>query len=194
MNMRPFTGRCHTCGHDHDADVTTLRDVLDITDKARDAEIAALRAEIHLLRILEKSLPVCQKENDGLRAAATSLVEQNDSLRAEVERLRAENAELRQTLETDFGSHWEDVHDAVHRVEHKRHAEALAAERRKVEALETALRFYAQRKHFALSDADAWDTVSGEPQNYWCDDAGTATVEDGAIARAALAASQKGGE
>lgn len=66
--------------------------------------------------------------------------------------------------------------------------------RRKVEALETALRFYAQRKHFALSDADAWDTVSGEPQNYWCDDAGTATVEDGAIARAALAASQKGGE
>lgn len=56
--------------------------------EARDAEIAALRAEIHLLRILEKSLPVCQKENDGLRAAATSLVEQNDSLRAEVERLR----------------------------------------------------------------------------------------------------------
>ncbi len=104
MNMRPFTGRCHTCGHDHDADVTTLRDVLDITDKARDAEIAALRAEIHLLRILEKSLPVCQKENDGLRAAATSLVEQNDSLRAEVERLRKRHHwMINRVLACDYG-------------------------------------------------------------------------------------------
>jgi len=68
----------------------------------------------------------------------------------------------------------------------------LAAERRKVEALREALRFYAQREHFALSDANAWDTVSGEPQNYWCDDAGTATVEDGATARAALASTEGG--
>jgi len=64
--------------------------------------------------------------------------------------------------------------------------------RRKVEALREALRFYAQREHFALSDANAWDTVSGEPQNYWCDDAGTATVEDGATARAALASIAEG--
>ena len=70
--------------------------------------------------------------------------------------------------------------------------DALAAERRKVEALREALRFYAQREHFALSDANAWDTVSGEPQNYWCDDAGTATVEDGATARAALASTEGG--
>lgn len=65
--------------------------------------------------------------------------------------------------------------------------------RRKVEALEKALRFYARKAHFSLSDADAWDTVSGEPQNYWCDDAGTATVEDGTVARAALAATEGGG-
>lgn len=51
-----------------------------------------------------------------------------------------------------------------------------------------ALRFYAQRQHFVIADSDAWDTVSGEPPNYWCDDAGTATVEDGAIARIALEA------
>ena len=28
--------------------------------------------------------------------------------------------------------------------------------------------------------------ATGEPQNYWCDEAGTATVEDGSIARLAL--------
>ena len=49
-----------------------------------------------------------------------------------------------------------------------------------------ALRFYAEQGHFGISDESAWDTVSGEPQNYWCDEAGTATVEDGSIARRAL--------
>lgn len=53
-------------------------------------------------------------------------------------------------------------------------------------AMVSALRFYAQRQHFVIADGDAWDTVSGEPPNYWCDDAGTATVEDGSIARIAL--------
>ena len=55
-----------------------------------------------------------------------------------------------------------------------------------------ALRFYADRNHFILSDDSAWDTVSGEPQNFWCDEAGTATVEDGSIARAAIAAATEG--
>jgi hypothetical protein len=50
-----------------------------------------------------------------------------------------------------------------------------------------ALEFYAQGHHFNLSDDTAWDTVSGEPQNFYCDEAGTATVEDGSVARAALA-------
>ena len=54
-------------------------------------------------------------------------------------------------------------------------------------ALREALTFYAEKNHFMLSDESAWDTVSGEPQNLWCDEAGTAIVEDGAIARAALA-------
>ncbi|WP_255519691.1 hypothetical protein [Cupriavidus sp. IK-TO18] len=49
-----------------------------------------------------------------------------------------------------------------------------------------ALRFYASGGHFALADDTAWDTVSGEPQNFWCDEAGTATVEDGSIAKAVL--------
>lgn len=49
-----------------------------------------------------------------------------------------------------------------------------------------ALRFYANGHHFNLADRNAWDTVSGEPQNFWCDEAGTATVEDGSIAKAVL--------
>lgn len=54
-------------------------------------------------------------------------------------------------------------------------------------ALIAALKFYADGSHFLKSDADAWDTVSGEGQNYWSDEAGTATVEDGGIARMTLA-------
>jgi hypothetical protein len=58
-----------------------------------------------------------------------------------------------------------------------------------------ALKFYAEGNHFIIADEDAWDTVSGEPQNLWCDEAGTATIEDGSVAKAAIAkaAGQQGG-
>lgn len=56
-----------------------------------------------------------------------------------------------------------------------------------VENLRKALQFYADKQHFAIAEEGAWDTVSGEPQNYWCDEAGTAMVEDGSIAKMALA-------
>lgn len=49
-----------------------------------------------------------------------------------------------------------------------------------------ALRYYANQHHFLIADERAWDTVSGEPQNFHCDEAGTATVEDGTIAKLAL--------
>jgi hypothetical protein len=61
-----------------------------------------------------------------------------------------------------------------------------APEPAEIENLRKALQFYADGEHFIKSDDSAWDTVSGEPQNYWCDEAGTATVEDGSIARLAL--------
>lgn len=64
-----------------------------------------------------------------------------------------------------------------------------------VEALVEALKFYADGDHLMFSDKDAWDTVTGEPPNLLCDEAGTATVEDGSIARHAIAAHRKqGGE
>ena len=59
------------------------------------------------------------------------------------------------------------------------------AEQRNV-ALEAALKFYADGDHLLLADADAWDTCSGEPVNFLHDEAGTASVEDGSIAKAAL--------
>ena len=65
--------------------------------------------------------------------------------------------------------------------------ERLRAER---DAMAKALTFYATQEHFILSDDTMWDTVSGEPPNWWCDEAGTATVEDGSIARLVLAGGQ----
>ena len=55
-----------------------------------------------------------------------------------------------------------------------------------IENLRAALQWYADGLHFDKASPDAWDTVSGEPQNWWCDEAGTATVEDGSIAAMTL--------
>jgi len=55
-----------------------------------------------------------------------------------------------------------------------------------VAALRRCLQFYADGVHFMLSAPEEWDTVTGEPQNFWCDAAGTATVEDGSLAKMAL--------
>jgi hypothetical protein len=66
----------------------------------------------------------------------------------------------------------------------------LAEARAERDAMAKALTFYATQEHFILSDDTMWDTVSGEPPNWWCDEAGTATVEDGSIARLVLAGGQ----
>lgn len=60
--------------------------------------------------------------------------------------------------------------------------------RKDVKMLREAVRFYADGHHFILYDDTAWDTVSCEPQNFQEDDANTAMVEDGEVARQALAA------
>lgn len=65
----------------------------------------------------------------------------------------------------------------------QRKHDEMAAE---VQNLRAALQWYADGLHFDKASPDAWDTVSGEPQNWWCDEAGTATVEDGSIAAMVL--------
>lgn len=54
------------------------------------------------------------------------------------------------------------------------------------EGILDALRFYANGSHFTMHDSSAWDTVSGEPQNFYEDESNTATVEDGSVAKLAL--------
>lgn len=71
-----------------------------------------------------------------------------------------------------------NVTDALEKLE-----DSDARYQARVRELEEALAFYAERKHFNIADEDAWDTVSGEPPNFWCDEAGTATVEDGSVAK-----------
>ena len=65
-------------------------------------------------------------------------------------------------------------------------ADALAEARAQIENLRAALQWYADGLHFDKASPGAWDTVSGEPQYWWCDESGTATVEDGSIAAMVL--------
>jgi hypothetical protein len=64
--------------------------------------------------------------------------------------------------------------------------EALPVAARVPEGILDALRFYANGSHFTMHDSSAWDTVSGEPQNFYEDESNTATVEDGSVAKLAL--------
>ncbi|MFG0924750.1 hypothetical protein ACF8SB_03430 [Pseudomonas sp. CJQ_8] len=57
-----------------------------------------------------------------------------------------------------------------------------------VERLRAALKFYADRDHFAEDIGSDWDNVSGEPANVLWHDSEAWFVEDGSIARAALSA------
>lgn len=55
-----------------------------------------------------------------------------------------------------------------------------------VAMLRESLGYYAEQDHFTLYEPEAWDTVSGEPENLLCDEAGTAMVENGSIAARAF--------
>lgn len=74
----------------------------------------------------------------------------------------------------------------VHRMLSKPEDAPSAAASAEVVRLREALQFYARRDHFQLHQPDAWDTVSGEPVNFYEDESNTATVEDGSVAKAAL--------
>ena len=114
-----------------------------------------------------------------LRAESEERLQNCAALVAEVERLRAE---VTRPESTDM---------TLMRALVQSQATELERLRKDAEQMREALMFYAEGDHFTF-DRDAWDTVSDEPQNYWCDEAGTATVEDGTIAKLALDAAMKG--
>lgn len=64
----------------------------------------------------------------------------------------------------------------------------LEAENQK---LKEGLKYYADGHHFTKTDEDAWDTVSGEPANFYEDENSTAIIEDGSIAKQVLAGNYK---
>lgn len=77
-----------------------------------------------------------------------------------------------------------------------RRAAALAAEieslrARLAEAAQTeerlrrGLQFYADGSHYEFGDPADWDSVSGEPSNFLCDEHGS-TIEDGSVAKRIL--------
>ena len=104
---------------------------------------------------------------------------------SEVKRFRADH---RHVVETEFDdAQFVGVAD-FDRVTAERDAlqALLTAADERADVLEQALKFYADGDHLLLADPDAWDTCSGEPVNFLHDDAGTASVEDGSIAKAAL--------
>ena len=61
----------------------------------------------------------------------------------------------------------------------------LAAADERVDVLEQALKFYAEREHYHFESGN-WDTVSGEPLNILWNGDEPDFIEDGAVARAAL--------
>lgn len=97
-----------------------------------------------------------------------------DELLARIKEMKAERDELAEKLKYASMAATAEAH----------RCDELAAQ---VEKMRGALSFYAEGSHFVLADPEAWDTVSGEPPNYYEDESNTATIEDGSIAKAALA-------
>ena len=156
-----------------------------ITARAR-ALLAAWRAQLHRSYVVHGVTPVTYGDPDIARDIA-----ELDEVIAE---LAAPQAEPVRVYLVATG----ETHE--HRETYTRHdtrpplcdAETLFASAPSAVATEPpgwreALKFYAEGNHFAIVDDMAWDTVSGEPENFLCDSAGTATVEDGTVAKMALA-------
>lgn len=65
----------------------------------------------------------------------------------------------------------------------------LNAEDERVDVLESALKFYADRDHYSVDDGLNWDSCSGEPASILWHESEPWFVEDGSIARSVLAES-----
>jgi hypothetical protein len=69
VTLAPFRGRCHTCGHDHDAETQHWRDVLDL-DRSRWRPIeTAPKQERVLLFSPARNLSNHPDQRDDIRVA-----------------------------------------------------------------------------------------------------------------------------
>lgn len=71
MTMLPPRGRCHTCGHDHDAEDTRLRDILD-TMKSNQLAVAKPKVDV------QQIIYALQRAHADLQARADHLHEMHD--------------------------------------------------------------------------------------------------------------------
>ena len=134
------------------------------TDKATEDAV-----KLPLSMWLQRGLPVTDDNISRVQKLEAIIATQTTELEAAYARIRE----------------WE-LEGLKHIAAEKKLAESQAL----VAALRETLQFYADQNHFIIADENAWDTVSGEPPNLWCDEAGTATVEDGSIAKHALSLPQ----
>lgn len=81
--------------------------------------------------------------------------------------------------------------EAIDRVTAERDALQLLlnAKDERVDVLESALKFYADRDHYSVDDGLNWDSCSGEPASILWHESEPWFVEDGSIARSVLAES-----
>ncbi len=91
MSMRPFQGRCHTCGHDHDSEAVTLRDVMDIGKVVHEQQQAELRADLERVRgALRRVVDAYDRQQSSvfdslrMRAATNELSREVAAARAEL--------------------------------------------------------------------------------------------------------------
>lgn len=154
-------------------------------------EIAELRAENERLKEGQEKLIFVRddykKQAHDYRARWASAIASGNAPAGAIEAIRAEFP-----LFDDAGLDQETHHcEWSVQNDRKRLHKLLAALKAQPSgvvpaALIEALKYYANGDHLLLADPDAWDTCSGEPINFLHDDAGTASVEDGSIAKAAL--------
>ena len=105
---------------------------------------------------------------------------------ADFDRITAERDALQQRL-TETDQRADDLQIQLDELEqrHRAEFEACKAAERRVDALEKALKFYAEGEHYHFESGN-WGTVSSEPLNIlWCGDEPD-FIEDGMVARAAL--------
>lgn len=139
----------------------TLRD-----DTTRlQSEVSALQQR---LNIADQRVSDLTAERDGLLEASQSM----DHMISTIDK----------AVGDETGLMWQKIQRAF-LVEIPQLQSELTKARECISELERGLKFYADGDHLLLADPDAWDTCSGEPINFLHDEAGTASVEDGSIAK-----------
>jgi hypothetical protein len=66
MTLTPFRGRCHTCGHDHDAEGQTLHDILTTVEPSAriEADRAAMQMALEALTLAGEKMPLDEPWTD----------------------------------------------------------------------------------------------------------------------------------